>query len=80
MTVSVLVTVAAEGAPSGADFYKGYHLFNGLGAPHALAAPPPLATSTPSDYKQKKGVRAPSSDSPSSPLPYPPHTRHPATR
>ncbi|PZC76496.1 hypothetical protein B5X24_HaOG204516 [Helicoverpa armigera] len=56
----VLVAVAAEGAPPGADFYKGF-LFNGMASSHALPAPAPLAhpahqPSTPSDYKQKKGM------------------------
>ncbi|CAB3220049.1 unnamed protein product [Arctia plantaginis] len=48
--------VAAEGAPPGADFYKGY-LFNGL-ATHSLPAPAPLCAphATPPDYKQKKGM------------------------
>ncbi|KAF9795860.1 hypothetical protein SFRURICE_006963 [Spodoptera frugiperda] len=53
--------LAAEGAPPGADFYKGF-LFNGMATSHAhaLPAPAPLAhpahqPSTPSDYKQKKG-------------------------
>ncbi|CAG9576377.1 unnamed protein product [Danaus chrysippus] len=58
----MLVAVAAEGAPPGADFYKGFQ-FNGV-AMHALPAPSPicapaLAVSTPPDYKQKKGVRPP---------------------
>ncbi|XP_013197014.1 transcription factor GATA-6 isoform X3 [Amyelois transitella] len=54
-----LSAMAAEGAPPGADFYKGF-LFNGL-APHSHApahAPPPapLHATSPSDYKQKKGM------------------------
>ncbi|XP_053602068.1 transcription factor BCFI-like isoform X4 [Plodia interpunctella] len=55
-----LSAMAAEGAPPGADFYKGF-LFNGL-TPHSHApahAPPPAplhVTSSPSDYKQKKGM------------------------
>ncbi|KAJ8733587.1 hypothetical protein PYW07_014138 [Mythimna separata] len=54
-----LSAMAAEGAPPGADFYKGF-LFNGMAASH-LPAPAPLAhpahqPSTPSDYKQKKGM------------------------
>ncbi|XP_063836457.1 transcription factor GATA-6-like isoform X4 [Ostrinia nubilalis] len=58
-----LSAMAAEGAPPGADYYKG-SLINGLGSPYAhplaLPAPAPLcaphAASTPSDYKQKKGT------------------------
>ncbi|XP_052750127.1 transcription factor GATA-4-like isoform X5 [Galleria mellonella] len=58
-----LSAMAAEGAPPGADFYKGF-LLNGLAPPHAPPAPlgppgpPALAhqPSTPSDYKQKKGM------------------------
>ncbi|XP_047029123.1 transcription factor BCFI-like isoform X6 [Helicoverpa zea] len=55
-----LSAMAAEGAPPGADFYKGF-LFNGMASSHALPAPAPLAhpahqPSTPSDYKQKKGM------------------------
>ncbi|XP_022820499.1 transcription factor GATA-4-like isoform X3 [Spodoptera litura] len=57
-----LSAMAAEGAPPGADFYKGF-LFNGMATSHAhaLPAPAPLAhpahqPSTPSDYKQKKGM------------------------
>ncbi|XP_047541267.1 transcription factor GATA-5-like isoform X3 [Vanessa atalanta] len=54
-----LSAMAAEGAPPGADFYKGF-LFNGVGT-HALPASgqlctPALAVSTPPDYKQKKGM------------------------
>ncbi|XP_075979524.1 uncharacterized protein LOC142978805 isoform X4 [Anticarsia gemmatalis] len=53
-----LSAMAAEGAPPGADFYKGHYLFNGIAATHALAAPPPLCAphATPPDYKQKKGM------------------------
>ncbi|CAG9782640.1 unnamed protein product [Diatraea saccharalis] len=59
-----LSAMAAEGAPPGADYYKGF-LLNGLASPHAhahaLSAPAPLcapshAASTPPDYKQKKGA------------------------
>ncbi|KAH9642944.1 hypothetical protein HF086_006668 [Spodoptera exigua] len=64
------------GAPPGADFYKGF-LFNGMATSHAhaLPAPAPLAhpahqPSTPSDYKQKKGVRVP----PHCPAPAPTRT------
>ncbi|KAI8430453.1 hypothetical protein MSG28_000724 [Choristoneura fumiferana] len=58
----VLVAVAADGTPPGADFYKGF-LYNGVASPHAhpMPAPAPLcasshAVSTPSDYKTKKGM------------------------
>ncbi|CAH0600124.1 unnamed protein product [Chrysodeixis includens] len=71
-----LSAMAAEGAPPGADFYKGF-LFNGMATTHAhaLPAPAPLAhpahpahpASTPSDYKQKKGVRAPPHPAPPRP-------------
>ncbi|KPI99162.1 Transcription factor BCFI [Papilio xuthus] len=51
--------LAAEGAPPGADLYKGFLLqgYSGV-APHALppASAAPLAASTPPDYKQKKGM------------------------
>ncbi|XP_072935488.1 uncharacterized protein [Epargyreus clarus] len=54
-----LSAMAAEGAPPGADYFKGF-LFNGAPPHHALSAPAPLgaplAASTPSDYKQKKGM------------------------
>ncbi|XP_037871550.1 transcription factor BCFI isoform X6 [Bombyx mori] len=52
-----LSAMAAEGAPSGADFYKGF-LLNGIQASHALPAPQPHAGPNPSDYKQKKGMGA----------------------
>ncbi|CAB3227568.1 unnamed protein product [Arctia plantaginis] len=56
LSLTCHVAVAAEGAPPGADFYKGY-LFNGL-ATHSLPAPAPLCAphATPPDYKQKKGM------------------------
>ncbi|XP_041974722.1 transcription factor GATA-5-like isoform X4 [Aricia agestis] len=51
------LSALAEGAPPGADIYKGF-LYGGVGS--ALPATPALAANTPPDYnKQKKGAGGP---------------------
>ncbi|CAH0723045.1 unnamed protein product, partial [Brenthis ino] len=59
LSAAASLSAMAEGAPPGADFYKGF-LFNGVPT-HGLPASAPLCTpalavSTPPDYKQKKGM------------------------